>query len=297
MILDADGALLRADYTLEKAGHNWKFWLESGGGARIAANTRNPDHARALAVIMERLKSIGAQLEDALVDSKRTRDAALTENQRRVLPSEIQRPVPLAHISHIGALAIEMRGNGAAVQRLKATGGNREKRLLLVFSLPTSPSYDELLGMLQSGALSRAKAYRPANEEVSPKPPENVDVDFEAVERGLRGHNQTQNALAAFLFERGVCPYSPHASSPNFDLAWTIGSAQFVAEVKSTTALNEEKQLRLGLGQVLRYAQQLGNGTRPVLVSEQPPQDPDWVELCDSAGVLLCWPGCFERLL
>jgi hypothetical protein len=39
-----------------------------------------------------------------------------------------------------------------------------------------------------------------------------------------------------------------------FDLAWQIGRTLFVAQVKSLTLRNEEKQLRLGLGQVLRYA-------------------------------------------
>lgn len=38
---------------------------------------------------------------------------------------------------------------------------------------------------------------------------------------------------------------------PSFDLAWMTTETVFVVEVKSTTAKNEEKQLRLGLGQVL----------------------------------------------
>jgi len=73
-----------------------------------------------------------------------------------------------------------------------------------------------------------------------------------------------------------------------------------VAEVKSLTAANEEKQLRLGLGQVLRYAHQLDRqaGTVPVLVVERIPRDSSWERLCEKLGVVLVWPDVFaERLV
>ena len=50
----------------------------------------------------------------------------------------------------------------------------------------------------------------------------------------------------------------PLLPEPNFDLAWQRDETVFVAVVKSTTASNEEEQLRLGLGQVLAT----GNGWR-----------------------------------
>ena len=65
----------------------------------------------------------------------------------------------------------------------------------------------------------------------------------------------------------------------------------FVAEVKSITAGNEEHQLRLGLGQVLRYRQRLaalGHArVVAVLVPERQPRDPSWRELCQHLGVVL----------
>ncbi len=66
-----------------------------------------------------------------------------------------------------------------------------------------------------------------------------------------------------------------------------------MAEVKSITAENEEHQLRLGPGQVLRYRQRLAAlGHDPVvavLVPERQPRDPSWRELCqDLEVVLLC---------
>ena len=97
-------------------------------------------------------------------------------------------------------------------------------------------------------------------------------------------------------------PRSPGVGEPNFDLAWTeAGTATVVvAEVKSLTDANEEKQLRLGLGQVLRYRHLL-RGSHPsvtaVLVIEREPVDVSWAELCRDLDVALCWPGCFEEAL
>jgi hypothetical protein len=122
----------------------------------------------------------------------------------------------------------------------------------------------------------------------------------EKIERGTKGHADTQNALAKFLQERGIEPRRPLATEPDFDLAWLVGETVFVAEVKSTTDDNEEHQLRLGLGQVLRYQHriaQLGKRVVAVLVPEREPRDVDWLKLCLTLGVRIGWPGAFERVL
>lgn len=122
----------------------------------------------------------------------------------------------------------------------------------------------------------------------------------EKTERGNKGHIDTQNALARFLRERGLDPRSPAVGEPDFDLAWMIGETVFVAEVKSTTEDNEEHQLRLGLGQVLRYRHRIaGDGRRvvAVLVPEQRPRNKGWPELCQTLEVRIGWPGEFERVL
>jgi hypothetical protein len=65
----------------------------------------------------------------------------------------------------------------------------------------------------------------------------------------------------------------------------------YVAEIKSITDRNEEGQLRLGLGQVLRNRHRLrALGHRrvvAVLVPERGPGDPTWRDLCDDLGVAL----------
>jgi hypothetical protein len=55
---------------------------------------------------------------------------------------------------------------------------------------------------------------------------------------------------------------TPRPDEPQYDLAWLAGDTLYVAEVKSLTAANEERQLRLGLGQVLRYTHLLAGRAR-----------------------------------
>ncbi len=110
------------------------------------------------------------------------------------------------------------------------------------------------------------------------------------VDRGTQGHGRTQNALAAHLESAGIKPLKPGRDGPAYDLAWQKGGPLFVAEVKSLTARNESKQLRLALGQVLDYADQLvrrGHDVRRVIAAEVEPAERRWVELCLSLGVTI----------
>jgi hypothetical protein len=125
-------------------------------------------------------------------------------------------------------------------------------------------------------------------------------VDPGVVERGLLGHAITQNALAAAIESAGLEPRSPRPTEPSFDLAWERQGVVYVAEVKSTTDLNEERQLRLGLGQVLRYHSllrlQRHGEVKAVLVPERNPSDESWRRLCDDLNVILTSPPEFSRL-
>jgi hypothetical protein len=133
--------------------------------------------------------------------------------------------------------------------------------------------------------------YREA--QVSPLPSERqpFTVDPALVERGLKGHSEMQNALAQVLRQAGIEPRSRLPREPNFDIAWVSEGTVFVAEVKSITDNNEEEQLRLGLGQVLRYRQRLrGLGhdhVVAVLAPERAPREGSWQELCEELQVVL----------
>ena len=80
----------------------------------------------------------------------------------------------------------------------------------------------------------------------------------------------------------------------NFDLAWIHNGTTYVAEVKSITDRNEERQLRLGLGRVLRYRALRGTArdsdVRAVLVPERTPRDATWTGTCAGVDVALV-PG------
>jgi len=125
--------------------------------------------------------------------------------------------------------------------------------------------------------------------------------DLSKQDRATQGHRRTLNLLDSFLdANRGVTSKEPIVGEPNYDLAWQLDGATFVAEVKSLTKQNEEQQMRLGLGQVLRYRQRFQDLGRPmiaVLAVERCPSDPSWIRLCESVGVVLTWPDTFDVLL
>ncbi|WP_448616211.1 hypothetical protein [Modestobacter sp. URMC 112] len=132
----------------------------------------------------------------------------------------------------------------------------------------------------------------PAPGPVSAAQP--FDVDPDAVDRGLLAHYRTLEALAEWVGARGWRPRLPARGEPLYDLSWQDDDeVVHVAEVKSTTEENREKQLRLGLGQVLRYRHALAASGREVqawLVTEDPVRDDTWNPVCAAVGVRLTSP-------
>ena len=141
--------------------------------------------------------------------------------------------------------------------------------------------------------------YRRAAEQASVAAGDPFSIDPAVKERALRSHAVTQNALADFLVARGFTPRSAVGSQPNFDIAWEDGDTLWVGEVKSLTYDNEEKQLRLGLGQVLRYRYLIGQTrkTRAALITEREPSDKTWLSLCEALGIAVAWPGNWQALV
>jgi hypothetical protein len=105
---------------------------------------------------------------------------------------------------------------------------------------------------------SGGRHYRQADEDIAVAERDPFPTDPAVVDRALRSHRQIQNAAAAVIEAAGLVPQRPDIAEPLYDLSWWDGEFFCVAEVKSLTARNEEPQLRLGLGQVLRYRQRLG---------------------------------------
>lgn len=120
------------------------------------------------------------------------------------------------------------------------------------------------------------------------------EVDPDLVDRALREHSRVQNETARWLESLGLVPMSPSVDSPAFDLAWLVGRDLYVAEVKTVNEANEQRQFRLGLGQVLDYAQELD--ARPVLVLSSRPRNSRLLAVASRAGVLVVWPELLPRL-
>ena len=143
------------------------------------------------------------------------------------------------------------------------------------------------------------REYRRANPETRTARRDPFSVDPDLVDRALWSHAETQEALAEAVTAAGLVPRSPLPGEPVFDIAWEDNGTIVVAEVKSLTPRNEEKQLRLALGQVLRYAHLLGAKGQPVrrvIAAERKPTDGSWVDLAQCVGVLLVWPQTFATL-
>jgi hypothetical protein len=144
------------------------------------------------------------------------------------------------------------------------------------------------------------RAYRQVDEHPELRRAEEGQGDPDLSGRGLGAHNATQNALAEAVAAAGYEPRSPRPEEPQFDLAWESRDAVWVAEVKSLAPAAEERQLRLAIGQVLRYRQLLDAGERPVhavIAVERQPSDQSWLALCAEQGIALTWPESFAGAL
>jgi hypothetical protein len=148
---------------------------------------------------------------------------------------------------------------------------------------------------------SLGTTYRPADEEAAQSQRDPFPVDPAVVERGVRSHAMLQNLLARHVESAGHRPKTPSPDDPLWDVLWTASDGTvWVAEVKSLTSANEERQLRLGLGQLLRYRHRLaarGDLARAVLMVEHEPSDPAWDALCSELDVILVWPDVIAARL
>jgi hypothetical protein len=132
------------------------------------------------------------------------------------------------------------------------------------------------------------QTYRRADETATSTASEPFEIDPDERDRATRAHAATQNALAEAVEGRGIHPRSPTGDEPNYDLAWEeADETTVVAEVKSLTTRNAERQLRLAVGQVLRYRFVLSSrsSVRALIVTSEPPPQRDWYSFCSELGI------------
>jgi hypothetical protein len=213
--------------------------------------------------------------------------------------AEVQATKNAAALGLLVFVITETKGGLKNVTRGTITGCVDELAVFQI-ALDVTPSAPQAPAALTGapGATVLGIGYREANEATASVPRDAFTIDPNKIDRGLRGHATTQNALAALIRSRGLSPLSPTSATANYDLAWEDTNL-YVAEVKSLTAQNQTQQLRLGLGQVLDYRALLQAPSRtviPVLAVEMEPTDKRWKALCDSLDVILTWPPEFPGL-
>jgi hypothetical protein len=303
------GEEIDATFRIERREGAVTVVIESRGGTKGVAGTRNTAYQEGLQIVLDRLSRLGAGLSNAIVDSAVTKRMSAADRSlvlQQDYPIHIDDPAGLRKALGRAQAAVGRKpgakGPGNPTKRLRLyltfSGGNPDPSQLaeyLLGTLPSSPAGGE------SPHKGFGTKYRAANETPKRVPRIPFEVDPDAVERGTRGHAQTQNALADFLQKNGIEPHSSSVGEPEYDLGWETKKWIYVAEVKSLTLANEEKQLRLGLGQVLRYRHVLASRhrkpVRAVLVAERRPIDATWSSTCRDLDILLVWPEEFGLTL
>jgi hypothetical protein len=264
--------------------------------------------------ILKRLRRAGGVIVDASVESRETR--ALPKAARRLRIRDRELPIVLRDERDLDGLRSAIQAAQTAVKVQKGTsGGNPTRRLELVVEgtdsrWPGADLHAHLIGRgrfatrtvnSSAGSLVLGEAVPYRREAALPAQRERrkFDTNPDLQARGAAAHAKVQNAVAEILERNGLVPVSIRGGAA-CDLAWDWNGLLNVAEIKSLTRANEERQLRLGLGQVLRYRDLVGargDATQAWLVIERPPSDDTWRRLCTELNVVLAWPTIFEDRL
>lgn len=134
LLTDETGHQLAAQFHLGDLPENGVFSiiLDSAGGARPGQDqARNKDYALVLRLLLERLASIDAVLDDCFVESARTRD--LPEDERRIQPSPWDYPVRLRTVEDFERLRLALTRPQGHIGSTSEAGGNERKRIRLHF--------------------------------------------------------------------------------------------------------------------------------------------------------------------
>jgi hypothetical protein len=145
-------------------------------------------------------------------------------------------------------------------------------------------------------SLGERPLFVPKDEGVRSREAQPWSRDPSEVDRALSSHARIERLVAEAAANEGWTARGFKPGDPEFDLLLDRDSGSpktVVVEVKSTTATNEEKQLRLALGQVLRYRHLLQSSDPRIagfIAIERAPRDSSWIDLCASVGLSLVWP-------
>lgn len=163
-----DGSQLDATFVVETTGGvPTSIVIESAGGTAGSKGARNTDYVAGFDVVLERLRTIGARLADAYIDTRLT--ANLSVADRRLDPGEgLRYPVDLRAVDDIGAVRrslLRSMGKAGRAPGVKG-GGNSRKRTRLVIALDDSWTAAGLADAIASGNLPAQQTTDNRQDEV-----------------------------------------------------------------------------------------------------------------------------------
>jgi hypothetical protein len=155
---------------------------------------------------------------------------------------------------------------------------------------------DRLETVLAALSVSQARLAFEEDSDVAPTDitPVPTQDDGQARADAHSEHNSTVNLLKVEARAQG---YKTVKSRTGADVAWMSVDDGWltVCEVKSVEGSNDIDQVRLGLGQIIDYLDQLRDyepGVSGLLWTSREPRDAErWQRICGEHGVTLGWPG------
>ncbi len=209
-VIDPAGKLLDATYFVEPGEDCVDLIMESRSGKSGGSPGRNSDYNPALTLLLNRLGDLKAIMLDAWVDSRRTQELRIPEEERRIIAA----PIHLDEIDDIDILRIQMGREQAEIAQASgaAQGGNRTKRIRLRLDVPDyRPDQAKDLADILALPMQELSALREIAEELAATTPDLVpigqdyadavaDLDGD-LDRIIQAHQRReQNRLRAALF-------------------------------------------------------------------------------------------------
>ena len=141
---DDDGKRLDAKYAVERDGDGLALIMASASGKHGNRPATNPDYKDALLVLLQRLRVLGAVLDDALVDTDDTRRRGVPQDARRIVDS----PLKLSALTDVASLRKELQYRQSRVGQTPGArrDGNATRRIRLRLTVPgfTTEDYRRL---------------------------------------------------------------------------------------------------------------------------------------------------------
>ena len=138
-VFDDDGHPVKAHFTLDSSGSIVHIIIESRGGTIGSANERNPGYAVGFELLIVRAARLKLILSDAVVVSSKLIREGLSPSDRRLHADGVFYPLTLSESNAADVAARLQRSQTVVGSTPGQRGGNRTRRVLLVFEHGPEP--------------------------------------------------------------------------------------------------------------------------------------------------------------